>query len=75
MRGNGYVALFVYQSPQSCELIPTNLPLVKPWRTIGKPQPPPMLDPKEEVKTRLDIVDLVSEYVALKPAGASHKAL
>lgn len=33
------------------------------------------MDQKEEIKTRLDIIDIINEYVALKPAGANHKAL
>ncbi len=33
-----------------------------------------MLTPVEEIKQRLDIVDLINEYVQLRPAGTSFKA-
>ena len=29
------------------------------------------MDPKDEIKQKLDILDLVSEYVALKPSGST----
>jgi len=34
-----------------------------------------MLSTTEEIKQRLDIVDLISEYIQLKPAGANFRAL
>src|SRR3989338_8768758 len=33
------------------------------------------LDPKDEIKERLDIVEVIRDYVTLKPAGSSWKAL
>ncbi len=33
------------------------------------------MDPKEEVKARLDIVDFIGEYLPLKAAGSNHKGL
>ncbi|MBT3230427.1 DNA primase [Candidatus Uhrbacteria bacterium] len=30
-----------------------------------------MLDPKDEIKQRLDVVEIISEYLPLKPAGSS----
>lgn len=29
----------------------------------------------DEIKSRLDIIDIISEYINLKPAGSNHKAL
>ena len=29
----------------------------------------------EEIKSKLDIIDVISEYIQLKPAGANFKAL
>src|SRR6056297_2545365 len=34
-----------------------------------------MQDPVEEIKSRLDIVDIISDYIELKPAGENFKAI
>ncbi len=34
-----------------------------------------MIDPKEQIKERLSIVDVVSSYISLLPAGKNHKAV
>lgn len=33
------------------------------------------MNPKEEIKNRLSIVDVISEYIDLKPSGSSYKGL
>lgn len=33
------------------------------------------MDPKDEIKARLDIVDFIGEYLPLKAAGSNHKGL
>src|SRR3989338_6466721 len=32
------------------------------------------MTPLEEVKSRLDIIDVIGEYIQLKPSGINHKA-